>query len=118
MNFSRLEREFFRKLNAVVEPAVRRGLGSPRIAPAGLIVLESVGFKTGQVRRTPLAGRAPRGNMCLSARCAVERSFWVRNLQKQPRTRFYRGGSLQRDPGFRGAASARAWQAVTAVAPK
>jgi hypothetical protein len=30
MSFSKLEREFFRNLNAVVEPAVRGGLGSPR----------------------------------------------------------------------------------------
>ena len=41
----RLERNFFRALNSVVEPAVRRGLGSPRLAPSTLIVLESTGYR-------------------------------------------------------------------------
>jgi len=35
MSLNKLEREFFRRLNAVVEPAVGKGLGSPRIAVAG-----------------------------------------------------------------------------------
>lgn len=99
MSFSKLEREFFRKLNAVVEPAVRRGLGSPRIAPAGLIVLESVGFKTGQVRRTPLAAMRL-GKYVFVSTVRGERSFWVRNLQKQPRTRYYRGGKLHETRAF------------------
>lgn len=91
MSLSKLEREFFRKLNAVVEPAVRKGLGSPRIAPAGLIVLESVGFKSGQTRRTPLAAMRL-GNHVFVSTARGERSFWVKNLQKQPRTRYFRGG--------------------------
>jgi deazaflavin-dependent oxidoreductase (nitroreductase family) len=91
MSLSKLEREFFRKLNALVEPAVRRGLGSPRIAPAGLIVLESVGFKTGQVRRTPLAAMRL-GRYVFVSTVRGERSFWVKNLQKQPRIRYFRGG--------------------------
>ena len=91
MAVNKLEREFFRKLNALVEPAVRRGLGSPRIAPAGLIVLESVGFKTGQPRRTPLAAMRL-GSYVFVSTVRGERSFWVKNLQKQPRTRYFRGG--------------------------
>ena len=50
----RIEREFFRMLNRVVEPAVRLGVGSPRFVPGGLIVLETKGFRTGNKRRTPL----------------------------------------------------------------
>lgn len=91
MSLSKLERDFFRKLNAVVEPAVRRGLGSPRIAPAGLIVLETVGFKTGLTRRTPLAAMRL-GNCIFVSTVRGERSFWVRNLLQQPRTRYFRGG--------------------------
>ncbi len=99
MSLSKLEREFFRKLNAVVEPAVRMGFASPRIAPAGLIVLESVGFKTGQTRRTPLAAMRL-GNYVFVSTVRGERSFWVKNLQKQPRTRYYRGGSLHETRAF------------------
>ena len=99
MSLSKLEREFFRKLNAVVEPAVRKGIGSPRIAPAGLIVLESVGFKSGQMRRTPLAALRL-GKYVFVSTARGERSFWVKNLQKQPRTRYFRGGKEHSSKAF------------------
>ena len=94
MNFTQFEREFFRKLNAVVEPAVRRGVASPRLAPAGLIVLESTGFKSGLVRRTPLVAMRL-GNYVFVTTARGQRSFWVKNLIKQPRTRYFRGGKPQ-----------------------
>ena len=99
MSFKKLEREFFRKLNAVVEPAVRKGLGSPRIAPAGLIVLESVGFKSGQTRRTPLAALRL-GKYVFVSTARGDRSFWVKNLQKQPRTHYFRGGREHSSKAF------------------
>lgn len=85
------EREFFRRLNAVVEPAVRCGIGSPRLLPAGLIVLESVGFKSGLARRTPLVAMKV-GPHILVATMRGERSFWVKNLRKKPQVRLWRGG--------------------------
>jgi deazaflavin-dependent oxidoreductase (nitroreductase family) len=94
-----LEREIFRKLNAVVEPAVRHGIGSPRLAPAGLIVLESTGFKTGAKRRTPLAA-LKLGDRILVMTARGERSFWVRNLRKQPRVRYWRGGRERQARAF------------------
>ena len=99
MSLSTLVRALFRKLNAVVEPAVRRGFGSPRIAPAGLIVLESKGFKTGQLRRTPLAAMRL-GNYVFVSTARGDRSFWVNNLKKQPRTRYYRGGRPHETKAF------------------
>lgn len=86
-----IEREVFRRLNAVVEPAVRHGIGSPRLAPAGLIVLESTGFKSGTRRRTPLVA-LKLGDQLLVMTARGERSFWVKNLRKQPRVRYWRGG--------------------------
>ena len=86
-----LERDFFRSLNRVVEPAVRLGVGSPRWLPAGLIVLESTGFKSGLKRRTPLWSlRLGRYTMVSTVR--GDRSFWVKNLSKRPAVRFWRGG--------------------------
>ena len=87
----RLEREFFRMLNRVVEPAVRHGIGSPRFVPGGLIVLETRGFKSGKLRRTPLAATRLQGHVFISTYRA-DRSFWIKNLQKQPRTSYYLGG--------------------------
>ena len=86
-----LEREFFRMMNRVVEPAVRRGVGSPRFVPGGLIVLETVGFKSGATRRTPLVATRFLGFVFVST-VRGDRSFWVKNLQKQPRVRYYLGG--------------------------
>ena len=90
-SFARIEQGVFRCLNAVVEPAVRRGIGSPTLAPASLIVLETVGFKSGEKRRTPLwsVGLGP---YRIVSTARGKRSFWVKNLVKQPRVRYYLGG--------------------------
>ena len=88
---ARFEREFFRRLNAVVEPAVRFGIGSPRLAPAGLVVLESTGFKSGVKRRTPLTA-LKLGPYLVVTTVRGDRSFWVKNLRKQARARYWRGG--------------------------
>jgi len=95
----RLEREFFRRLNSVVEPAVRCGIGSPRFVPGGLIVLESEGFKTGNLRRTPLVAiRLQKYVFVTTAR--GDRSFWVKNLNKQPQVRYWLGGREREAKAF------------------
>lgn len=95
----KLEREFFRMLNRVVEPAVRRGIGSPRFVPGGLIVLETLGFKSGQVRRMPLAATRLHGYVFIST-FRGDRSIWVKNLQKRPRTSYYLGGKKREAKAF------------------
>jgi deazaflavin-dependent oxidoreductase (nitroreductase family) len=87
-----LEVEFFRMLNRIVEPAVRRGLGSPRLAPSGFIVLETVGRKSGELRRSPLAATRI-GRHMIVATFRGDRSQWVRNLAAQPRTRYWTRGA-------------------------
>jgi deazaflavin-dependent oxidoreductase (nitroreductase family) len=82
-----------------VEPAVRHGIGSPRLLPAGLVVLESTGFKSGQQRRTPLVALGL-GKYLLVATVRGERSFWVKNLRKQPRVRYWRGGREKQARAF------------------
>lgn len=89
--FAAAEKTLFRSLNAVVEPAVRRGLGSLTLAPASLIVLETVGFKSGQQRRTPLWSLGL-GRYRLVSTARGDRSFWVKNLEKEPQVSFYLGG--------------------------
>jgi len=87
----KLERQLFRKLNAVVEPLVLCGLGSWEQAPVSLIVLETTGFKSGKRRRTPLWS-VRLGDYRLVSTVRGERSFWAKNLRAQPRTRFFLGG--------------------------
>jgi deazaflavin-dependent oxidoreductase (nitroreductase family) len=94
-----LEREFFRLLNRVVEPAVRMGIGSPRVLPSGLILLETIGFKTGAKRRTPLLATRLGGYVFVST-FRGDRSFWVKNLQKKPEVSYYLGGKPRRAKAF------------------
>ena len=86
-----LEIEFLRTLNRLVEPMVRAGIGSPRIAPSGFIVLETRGRKTGRLRRSPLAATRI-GSHVLIGTFRGNRSQWIRNLAAQPRIRFWLGG--------------------------
>jgi deazaflavin-dependent oxidoreductase (nitroreductase family) len=79
-------------LNRVVEPIVRRGVGSPRLAPSGFIVLETVGRKSGKLRRSPLAATRI-GRHMIVATFRADRSQWVRNLASQPRARYWTRGS-------------------------
>lgn len=88
---ARLERDFFRGLNSIVEPAVRRGLLSSRFLPTTLIVLESTGYLSGEPRRTPLFCHQL-GPWLLVSTARGKRSFWVRNLLKEPAVRVFLGG--------------------------
>lgn len=94
-----VEVEFFRTLNRVVEPMVRAGIASPRIAPGGFIVLETLGRKSGRLRRSPLAATRI-GNHVLVGTFRGGRSQWVRNLAAHPRTRFWLGGKPREARAF------------------
>lgn len=95
----RLEQSFFRALNQVVEPAVRRGIGAPWLAPVGLIVLETRGFKSGLPRRTPLlAFRA--GDYVIVSTGRGQRSFWVKNLRKRPNATLFMNGRERKVRAF------------------
>ena len=90
-SFAKIEKAVFRRVNAIVEPAVRKGIGSPTLAPAGLILLETTDFKSGQQRNTPLwSFRLGRYRVVSTAR--GDRSFWVKNLKKEPKVAYYLGG--------------------------
>ncbi|NND68610.1 MAG: nitroreductase family deazaflavin-dependent oxidoreductase [Halioglobus sp.] len=87
----RLERQFFRTLNSIVEPLVRTGVLSSRLAPGTLVVLESTGYLSGEPRRTPLLATRL-GRYCLLSTFRGERSFWLRNLEARPEAILFLGG--------------------------
>jgi deazaflavin-dependent oxidoreductase (nitroreductase family) len=98
-------------LNRVVEPIVRRGVGSPRLVPSGFIVLETVGRTSGKTRRHPLAATRIGGHMIV-ATFRGDRSQWVRNLAAQPRARYWTRGAPHEARAFvirDGRARAPAW---------
>lgn len=94
-----IERNFFRVLNSIVEPAVRKGVASPSLLPSGLIVLETTGFKSGATRRTPLLATRIFGFVFVST-YRGERSFWVKNIEKQPSISYYLGGKARKANAF------------------
>ena len=85
------ERDLFRKLNGVLEPLIRKGMGSPVFMPVGTIVIETKGFKSGQTRRTPLMTLRI-GPYWLLSTVRGDRSFWVKNLEKQPSVHYFFAG--------------------------
>ena len=85
------EQRFFRALNSVVEPAVRRGIFSSRWLPTSLMVLESTGYVSGKTRSTPLFCNRI-GPYLLLSTARGDRSFWVRNLQQEPAVNYFLGG--------------------------
>ena len=86
-----LETELFRVLNRVVEPRLRAGCMSPRLAPGGFVVVEITGRRTGRTARVPLAATRIQDHLVVST-FRGRRSQWVRNLVAHPEVRVWRGG--------------------------
>ena len=72
-------------LNPVVKTAAVVG-----IRPPGVMVLETIGRKSGKPRRTPVGGRAGNGTIWLVAEHG-RRAGYVRNIEANPRVRVKRG---------------------------
>lgn len=90
-----LEAEFFRALNALIEPAVRAGCGSPGLVPTGLIVIETTGAVSGRPRRVPLLATVLAGCVFVST-VRVPRAQWVDNLRAHPDVRYWLAGREHR----------------------
>lgn len=95
---TRLENDFYRGLNRVVEPLVRAGLGSPVLWPTGAIVLETTGRKTGRTQRVPLLATRV-GNLLLVS-TVRRRSQWLKNLAANPATRYWLAGRAHEATAF------------------
>ncbi len=94
----RLEADFFRGLNQFVEPLVRAGLGGPLLFPAGAIVIETQGRKTGRRSNLPLMA-AVIGDLVVVS--TVRRnSNWLKNLAAHPEVRYWLGGQEREATAF------------------
>jgi deazaflavin-dependent oxidoreductase (nitroreductase family) len=94
MKSNSIERNFFRRLNTLVEPLVLSGVVSSARLPLSLVVLETTGFKSGKQRRTPLWSVRV-GDCRLVGTARGKRSFWTKNLSAQPQARYFLGGKAK-----------------------
>jgi F420H(2)-dependent quinone reductase len=99
LNGEQLEAQLYRFVNAALEPAIRAGLGAPRLSPLGFVVVEMTGRKTGELRRVPLAALRL-GDHILIGTVRGERSLWVRNLAANGAARVWLRGRARRVRAF------------------
>ena len=88
---STLARNGFRALNSVVLPAVKRGLWSPLPVGAGLVVLETVGRRSGLRREMPLASLRLGDRLLVST--IRHPSQWVENVASAGTARVWMWGT-------------------------
>jgi deazaflavin-dependent oxidoreductase (nitroreductase family) len=86
-----IEAQLFRTLNKIIEAPIRKGLGSPPLAPGGLIVLETKGRRSGRRSRVPLAAIRV-GDHVLVGTFRGDCSQWIKNLEAEPNVRTWLGG--------------------------
>ena len=98
MILERLEADFFRGLNLFVDPFVRAGLGAPVLFPAGAIVIETRGRKSGRRSNVPLMAALVGDLVVVST--ARPRSNWVKNLAAHPEVRYWLGGREREATAF------------------
>jgi hypothetical protein len=92
---ARAEAEFFRTLNAFVEPLLMAGYGAPGFWPTGMIILETASARTGRPSRVPLLATVLDGCAFVSTLRGV-RSQWVQNLRARPEVRYWIAGGAHR----------------------
>ena len=89
-----LESVYYQALNSVLRPLAESGALAPGTLPAGLIVLETTGWRSGRTHRTPVVAFAL-GDCLLVSTVRGRRSHWVKNLIAQPDVRYWSGGRAQ-----------------------
>ena|SRR5437870_237823 len=85
------QKEFFFGLNQFAEPLIRVGIGNPILLPAGTIVVETIGRKTGRKINVPVL--AVRVGDCVIFSTVRRDSDWVKNLVANPEVRFWLAGA-------------------------
>lgn len=97
-NLQKIEADFFRNLNQVVEPLVRAGLGSPLPWTTGAIVLETRGRKTGRALSVPLLATLVGDLLLVST--VRKGSQWVKNVAANPEVSYWIYGEQRSAKAF------------------
>ncbi len=87
---SALTREFFRRLNQVVEPTVKAGIGNPLPIGGGVVVIETTGRKSGLTRSVPLVSTRIGSTIVVST--VRSNSLWLKNIEADEQVGVWLGG--------------------------
>ncbi len=82
-----LESSVYESLDLLLGPIASSGVAAPGVLPAGLIVLETTGWRSGRTHRTPVLAAAL-GDRLLVSTVRGRRSHWVRNLLSNPQMHY------------------------------
>lgn len=92
------QKEFFKGLNLIAEPMIRAGFGNPLCWPSGVIVVETVGRKSG--RRINIPVLAVRIGEMVVFSTVRRNSQWLKNLAAHPEARYWLAGQPREATAF------------------
>lgn len=86
-----LTQQAFRALNSVVKPTVQVGIGNPWPIGGGLVLLETVGRRSGEWRSVPLVATRFGDKVVVST--VRSNSLWLSNIEHDQRVAIWLGGT-------------------------
>lgn len=95
---SDIQKGFFFSLNQFAEPLIRAGFGNPILLPAGTIVVETIGRKTGRRINIPVVTMRFGDLMVFST--VRQNSQWLKNLAAMPNVRYWLAGQPHEATAF------------------
>ena len=81
----------FAHINPIVEPLARSSWSGPRLIGPGLILLETTGRRSGELRQRPLLSW--RVGSTVIAGTVRSKSDWIANLRADPQSRVWLDGA-------------------------
>lgn len=85
-----IQKEFFNGFNRIAEPLIRAGFGTPLFWPTGVIVVETIGRKSGRKINVPVWATRIGGMVVFST--VRRNSQWLKNLAANPEVRYWLAG--------------------------
>lgn len=82
------EAQWHRRVNRVIEPLTRTGFGSPTTWCPGIIIVETIGRKTGRTFTIPLLATQIGESLLIST--IRRKSQWIKNLAAHPEVRYWK----------------------------
>jgi deazaflavin-dependent oxidoreductase (nitroreductase family) len=93
------EDDFYSGINSVVEPYLRAGFGTPGLCANGIVLLETIGRRSGRVINVPLMA-VSFGDVVIVSTVRARRSQWIRNVVANPEVCYWLRGRAKKVRAF------------------